>query len=56
MSGNAPSVRIATDELMDLMDATNNLEAIGDLIETNLVSLGRARLANGYRVGPGADS
>ncbi len=42
----------ATAELIDLMDATNNLEAIGDLIETNLVSLGRARLANGYRVGP----
>ena len=37
---------------MDLMEATNNLEAIGDLIETNLVALGRYRLANGLQVGP----
>jgi phosphate:Na+ symporter len=42
----------STEELMDLMEATNNLEAIGDLIETNLVSLGRDRLANEYTVGP----
>lgn len=42
----------STDELMDLMEATNNLEAIGDLIETNLVTLGRDRLANDYHVGP----
>lgn len=41
----------SADELMDLMEATNNLEAIGDLIETNLVGLGRDRLANDYRVG-----
>ncbi len=41
----------STGELMDLMEATNNLEAIGDLIETNLVALGRHRLANGYEVG-----
>ena len=40
----------STDELMDLMEATNNLEAIGDLIETNLVSLGRHRLADGFEV------
>ena len=40
-----------TDELVDLMEATNNLEAIGDLIETNLVELGVSRLANQYRVG-----
>ncbi len=40
----------STDELMDLMEATNNLEAIGDVIETNLISLGRDRLANGYTV------
>lgn len=42
----------STEELMDLMEATNNLEAIGDLIETNLVSLGRDRLANENTVGP----
>ena len=41
----------STDELMDMMEATNNLEAIGDLIETNLVALGRDRLANDYQVG-----
>jgi phosphate:Na+ symporter len=41
----------SADELMDLMEATNNLEAIGDLIETNLVALGRARLAAGLQVG-----
>jgi phosphate:Na+ symporter len=41
----------STDELMDMMEATNNLEAIGDLIETNLVALGRHRLANDYTVG-----
>ena len=32
------------------MEATNNLEAIGDLIETNLVSLGFARIEEGLRV------
>ncbi len=42
----------STDELMDIMEATNNLEAIGDLIETNLVALGRDRLANNYEVSP----
>ena len=42
----------STDELMDLMEATNNLEAIGDIIETNLVALGRDRLSNDYHVGP----
>jgi phosphate:Na+ symporter len=42
----------SADDLMDLMEATNNLEAIGDLIETNLVSIGRDRLAHGYEVDP----
>jgi phosphate:Na+ symporter len=41
----------STNDLVDLIEATNNLEAIGDLIETNLVSLGRSRLENGYVVG-----
>ncbi|NNC81456.1 MAG: Na/Pi cotransporter family protein [Acidimicrobiales bacterium] len=40
----------STNELIRLMEATNNLEAIGDLIETNLITLGRHRLANDYRV------
>ncbi len=33
-----------SDELMDLFEATNALEAIGDVIETNLVVLGRHRV------------
>lgn len=37
-------------ELVNLMEATNNLEAIGDLIETNLVSLGFARIEEGLVV------
>ena len=48
--GRRPLNEGSTDELMDLMEATNNLEAIGDLIETNLIGLGRRRLANDYRV------
>lgn len=40
----------SADELMRLMEATNNLEAIGDLIETNLVTLGRERLAKDLHV------
>lgn len=31
-------------ELLQLMEATNNLEAIGDIIETNLVQLGLSRI------------
>jgi phosphate:Na+ symporter len=50
--GQRPLSATSTDELMDLMEATNNLEAIGDLIETNLITLGRDRLANDYQVGP----
>ncbi len=40
----------STQQLMRLMEATNNLEAIGDLIETNLVTLGLDRLANDLQV------
>jgi phosphate:Na+ symporter len=39
-----------TEELMQLMEATNDLENIGDIIETNLVSLGRSRLDDGVHV------
>ncbi|MDH3305923.1 MAG: Na/Pi cotransporter family protein [Acidimicrobiia bacterium] len=39
-----------TEELMDLMEATNNLEAIGDIIETNLVGLGFSRIEGGVQV------
>ena len=41
----------SAEELLDLMEAANNLEAIGDLIETNLISLGRHRALHGYEVG-----
>jgi len=36
-----------TDELLGLLEAAGNLEAIGDAVETNLVSSGRRRLAAG---------
>ena len=39
-----------TKELFDLMEATNDLEAIGDLIETNMVALGLARIEEGLSV------
>ena len=39
-----------TEELLGLMEATNDLEAIGDLIETNLVALGLNRAEQGLRV------
>ena len=39
-------------ELVNLMEATNNLEAIGDLIETNLVSLGFGRIEEVLIVSP----
>lgn len=39
-----------TQELIDLMEATNDLEAIGDLIETNLVGLGLSRLERNLTV------
>jgi len=39
-----------TEELIGLMEATNDLEAIGDLVETNMVSLGLARAEQGLTV------
>jgi phosphate:Na+ symporter len=39
-----------TDELIKLMEAVNSLEAIGDVIETNLVSLGLERIEDGVTV------
>ncbi|MGI9666415.1 MAG: Na/Pi cotransporter family protein [Acidimicrobiia bacterium] len=33
-------------ELVDLIEATNALEAVGDIIETNLIALGKQRIAN----------
>ena len=41
-----------TAELMRLLEAANDLENIGDIIETNIVRLGRARLEHGVSVSP----
>jgi len=38
------------DELLKLMEATNDLENIGDIIETNMVALGLRRLDEGTHV------
>jgi phosphate:Na+ symporter len=40
----------STQELLDLMGATNDLESIGDLIETNMVNLGMTRIEEGLSV------
>ncbi len=42
-----------TEELIGLMEATNDLESIGDVIETNMVSLGLTRVEQGLVVGDG---
>lgn len=39
-------------ELVDLLEATNALEAIGDLVETNLVMLGYQRIQDSIDVSP----
>jgi len=39
-----------TEELMSLMEVTNSLESIGDIIETNLVALGDGRIEGKVRV------
>jgi phosphate:Na+ symporter len=41
-----------TDELVGLLAAANDLESIGDVIETNLVRLGRRRLASNIDLDP----
>ena len=41
-----------TRELLRLMEASNAIENIGDVIETNLVGLGRARLEAGLVISP----
>lgn len=45
-----------TAELMRLMEAANAIENIGDVIETNLVGLGHARLEAGLVVSPATAS
>jgi len=41
-----------TVELMHLMDAANDLENIGDVVEMNLVELGRRRIGKGLAISP----
>jgi len=48
--GEARLSEASSDELMDLFEATNALEAIGDIIETNLVTLGQQRIGGSIRV------
>lgn len=43
----------STDEMLALMDAANELESIGDIVETNLVGLGMARIEQDIRVSAG---
>ena len=38
---------------IDIMEAANDLEAIGDIIETNLAELGRQRIESGVTVSSG---
>jgi phosphate:Na+ symporter len=40
----------SSDELMDLFEATNALEAIGDIIETNMIALGHQRIGESISV------
>ena len=40
------------EEFMRLMEAVNNLENIGDIVETNLVDLGLSRIDNNVSVSP----
>lgn len=49
ISGQRLSPR-STAELIGVMEAANDLEAIGDVIETNLVQLGLARIEHGLSV------
>ena len=45
-----------TEALYDYMTAANNLEGIGDLVETNIVTAGRERLDAGVRVGDATET
>ncbi len=43
---------VQTEELMRMFEAANDLENIGDILETNLVALAEARFDSGLRVSP----
>jgi phosphate:Na+ symporter len=42
--------KFQTDKLMKLMSSTNDLEHIGDVIETNMIELGERRIESGIKV------
>ncbi|HSG79806.1 MAG TPA: Na/Pi cotransporter family protein, partial [Acidimicrobiia bacterium] len=43
----------SAEEVMGLMEATNDLESIGDIIEKNLIAAGRTRLESNVPISPG---
>jgi phosphate:Na+ symporter len=44
---------VSAEEVMGLMEATNDLESIGDIIEKNLIAAGRTRLEHNIPISPG---
>lgn len=53
--GEISQVRLSQDqsaELVDLFSATNAIEAIGDIVETNLIALGRDEITSSIEVSP----
>ena len=46
----------STQELLRLMEATNDIENIGDIIETNLVQLGRERIEHDISISPATEA
>jgi phosphate:Na+ symporter len=45
-----PLTDVETEDFLRLMEATNDLENIGDIIETNLAALGRERISERVRI------
>ena len=45
-----PLTESQTEDFLRLIDAANNLESIGDVVETNLVGLGCGRIDEGVRI------
>ncbi len=48
----APLTEDQTNDLIHLLEITGDLENIGDIIETNLATLGRTRIERGIAIGP----
>jgi phosphate:Na+ symporter len=45
-----PLTEAQTEDFLKLMETTNDLESIGDIIETNLVTIGRERISQGVTI------